>query len=47
MIMVPKEETIELDLTIEEGLRFVISGGVITPTEHRAFQASKLEQEED
>ena len=47
VIMVPKEETIELDLTIEEGLRFVISGGVITPTEHQAFQASRLEHEEE
>lgn len=32
VIMVPKEETIELDMTIEEALRFTISGGVITPT---------------
>lgn len=47
VIMVPKEDTIELDMTIEEGLRFIVSGGVITPTAHRAFQASRLEQEED
>lgn len=32
IIMVPKEETIELDLAIDEALRFVISGGVITPS---------------
>ncbi len=47
VIMVPKEETIALDLTIEEGLRFVISGGVITPAEHRAFQASRQEPENE
>ena len=47
VIMVPKEETIEMDLTIEEALRFVISGGVITPMEHKAFQASKLVQEQE
>jgi len=31
VIMVPKEETIELDIQIEDALRFTISGGVITP----------------
>jgi len=31
IIMVPKEQTIELDMTIEEAFRFIISGGVITP----------------
>jgi uncharacterized membrane protein len=45
VIMVPRAETIELEMSIEEALRFVISGGVITPTEHRAFEASRKEQE--
>lgn len=31
VIMVPKEQTIELDITIEEALRFTVSAGVITP----------------
>lgn len=31
VIMVPKEHTIDLDLTVEEALRFTVSGGVITP----------------
>lgn len=31
VIMVPREETIDLDMTIEEALRFVVSGGVIAP----------------
>jgi uncharacterized membrane protein len=31
VIMVPKKQTIELDMTIEEALRFTVSGGVITP----------------
>lgn len=39
VIMTPKEETIELEMSIEEALRFTISGGVITPAEHEAFQA--------
>lgn len=47
VIMVPRAETIELDMSIEEALRFVISAGVITPAEHRAFEASKKEQQEE
>ena len=31
IIMVPRKNTIELDMTIEEALRFAVSGGVITP----------------
>lgn len=31
VIMVPKEEAIELDIQLEDALRFTISGGVITP----------------
>jgi uncharacterized membrane protein len=31
VIMVPKEDTIDLDMSIEEALRFIISAGVITP----------------
>jgi uncharacterized membrane protein len=36
VIMVPKEDTIDMDINIEEALRFTISAGVITP--------SKIEQ---
>ena len=43
VIMTPKDETIELEMTIEEALRFTISGGVITPAEHEAFQAMRAE----
>ncbi len=32
VIMVPKAETMPLDLTVEEAMRFTISGGVITPS---------------
>lgn len=42
VVMVPKSEVIELDLTIEEALRFVISGGVITPAEQLSFEAQKI-----
>lgn len=31
VIMIPKKSVIDLDMTIEEAFRFLISGGVITP----------------
>lgn len=31
VIMTPRDETIELDMTVEEALRFTVSGGVIVP----------------
>jgi uncharacterized membrane protein len=31
VIMVPKKKTIELDMTVEEALRFIVTGGVVTP----------------
>lgn len=31
VIMVPKKQTLDLDMTIEEAFRFTVSGGVITP----------------
>ena len=31
VIMVPKKQTIDMDMTIEEAFRFTVSGGVITP----------------
>ena len=46
VITVPKEEVVEVDLTIEEALRFIISGGVITPTELRVYQQTLLEERE-
>lgn len=39
VIMTPKDETIELEMTIEEALRFTISGGVITPGDREAFKS--------
>ena len=42
VIITPKDETIELDMTVEEALRFTISGGVITPAEREAFRAEEI-----
>jgi uncharacterized membrane protein len=39
VIMVPKKRTIELDMTVEEALRFAVSAGVITPGGQQAAAA--------
>lgn len=41
VIMVPREETIELAMSVEEALRFTVSGGVITP-EGRVSEQARL-----
>ena len=41
VLMVKESETISLELTIEEALRFTVSGGVITPSRWRDIQASE------
>lgn len=46
VIMVPRELTIELDLTIEEALRFIVSGGVISPAGKQAFVLPRAESGE-
>jgi len=49
VIMVPKEQTIALDMTIEEAFRFTISAGVIAPDSQRtpvALPKAVLENKE-
>jgi uncharacterized membrane protein len=40
VVTVPKDETIDLDMTIEEAFRFTISGGVITPEGQKAVKVA-------
>ncbi len=39
VITVPKKLTLDLDMTVEEALRFIVSGGVITPGNGPAISA--------
>jgi uncharacterized membrane protein len=39
VITIQKKQTIDLDMTIEEALRFIVSGGVITPGSEQAAAA--------
>jgi uncharacterized membrane protein len=41
IIIVPKEEVIELDMTVEEALRFIMSGGVVSPTIFESYSEEK------
>ncbi len=41
LIFVPKEETISVNMSVEEGIKFVISGGLVSPDE----QAEKKHEE--
>ena len=46
VITVPKKQTIDLDMTIEEALRFIVSGGVITPGgDHAVATTTQLDSE--
>ena len=47
VIMVPKEETIDLDMTVEEALRLTVSGGVITPSMAKAAGVADLKKREN
>ncbi len=43
VIMVPKKNTIDLDITIEQAFRFLVSGGVIAPDVKSAVEMSSSE----
>ncbi len=40
VIMIPKEQTIDMGITIEEALRFTVSGGVIRPNSEQTVTIS-------
>jgi len=45
IIMVPKKQTIDLDMTIEDALRFAVSAGVITPTSEQMAALPKVDSQ--
>ena len=38
LIFVPREDLVFLEMTVEEGLKFVISGGIVTPEEAKKIK---------
>ena len=42
LLFVPKDELIQLNMTVEEGIKMVISGGIVTPKDKNAKQKIKV-----
>ncbi|MBN1391592.1 MAG: DUF502 domain-containing protein [Sedimentisphaerales bacterium] len=42
VITVPKEQTIELNITIEEAIKFAVSGGVVAPQDNKVNELPQL-----
>lgn len=38
LIFVPKEDVVELDMSVEDGIKFVISGGIVAPQEAKRLK---------
>ena len=45
LLFVPKEEARWLSMTVEEGLKMVVSGGIVTPPDRRAEAAEDEHKE--
>ena len=46
LLFVPKRELVHLDMTIEEGIKLVISGGIVTPSQLEAMADAEEEAAE-
>ncbi len=42
LLFVPKKDLIPLSMTVEEAIKMVISGGIITPPDHRPAEEQKV-----
>lgn len=41
LIFVPKSDVIPLEMSVEDGIKFVISGGIVSPEEHKKHKSKK------
>ena len=41
LIFVPKEDITPLTMSVEEGIKLVVSGGIVTPTKNDNLQQAK------
>ncbi|MHA1597876.1 MAG: DUF502 domain-containing protein [Alphaproteobacteria bacterium] len=44
LLFVPKKELTPLSMSVEEALKMVISGGIVTPPDHRSLEEQKIPQ---
>lgn len=42
LMLIPKNEVIELEMSITEGMKLIISGGAVTPNDYKVAPISKL-----
>lgn len=42
LLFVPKKDVVRLSMTVEEGIKMVVSGGIVTPPERRPAEAPAL-----
>ena len=41
LLFVPSKNVYELSMSVEEGIKMVVSGGIVTPPDHRPIEAQK------
>ena len=44
LLFVPKKELVVLDMTVEEGIKMVVSGGIVTPPDRRPEAEKRLKR---
>ena len=42
LLFVPRKELVPLSMTVEEAIKMVISGGIVTPPDHRPLEEQKI-----
>ena len=44
LLFVPKKELVVLDMSVEEGIKMVVSGGIVTPPDRRPEAEKRLKR---
>ena len=44
LLFVPRKELIVLSMTVEEGIKMVVSGGIVTPEDRRSLEEQKIKK---
>ena len=44
LLFVPKKDLVALDMPVDEAIKMVISGGIVTPPDHRPLEEQKVPQ---
>ncbi len=42
LLFIPKKDLVMLDMTVEEGIKMVVSGGIVTPPDRRTDEQKKI-----